>query len=267
MVSKSHDKPRINETNTEWRRLWRRWEDGVRDDGVVLLGTRACKTKAKGRESWRQRIEEAKARLSCNTIAAASQYVCMYVCTMHVRVYVRTYVCIYLYICMYMHTQWSTWTLQWVTLNHVHSMCNITYFKSLQKRPKIGYVRISLNILCIVWERIEDGRSICKLTHRYLICHLSTENCLMRKCCNSDKVLVTKKYNKSEKKTPTWKSVLQQMPRIFLMHVSEHNWLLHLWPYVALQAEFFYLPEIEASIKYTLANTRKVISSMFISIQ
>ena len=28
-----------------------RWEDGVRDDGIMLLGTQASKTKAKGKES------------------------------------------------------------------------------------------------------------------------------------------------------------------------------------------------------------------------
>jgi len=39
-----------------------RWEDGVRDDGIMLLGTEASETKAKGRESGRQCIEGAKAR-------------------------------------------------------------------------------------------------------------------------------------------------------------------------------------------------------------
>ena len=38
-----------------------RWEDGVRDDGIMLLGTQASKTKAKDGESWRQCIEGAKA--------------------------------------------------------------------------------------------------------------------------------------------------------------------------------------------------------------
>jgi hypothetical protein len=40
----------------------KRWEDGMREDAVELLGIRAWKTKAKDREFWRQRIEEAKAR-------------------------------------------------------------------------------------------------------------------------------------------------------------------------------------------------------------
>ena len=39
-----------------------RWEDGVRDDGIMLLGTQASETKAKDREFWKQCIEGAKAR-------------------------------------------------------------------------------------------------------------------------------------------------------------------------------------------------------------
>ena len=39
-----------------------RWEYGVRDDGIMLLGTLASETKAKSRESRRQCIERAKAR-------------------------------------------------------------------------------------------------------------------------------------------------------------------------------------------------------------
>ena len=38
------------------------WEDGVRDDGIMLLGMQASKTKAKDREFWKQCIEGAKAR-------------------------------------------------------------------------------------------------------------------------------------------------------------------------------------------------------------
>jgi len=38
-----------------------RWEDGVRDDVIMLLGTQASKNKAKNRKSWRQCIEGAKA--------------------------------------------------------------------------------------------------------------------------------------------------------------------------------------------------------------
>jgi len=37
------------------------WEDGVRDDGIMLLGTQASKSKTKDRESWRQCIEGVKA--------------------------------------------------------------------------------------------------------------------------------------------------------------------------------------------------------------
>jgi hypothetical protein len=40
----------------------KRWEDGVTEDAVELLGIRAWKSKAKDREFWRHRIEEAKAR-------------------------------------------------------------------------------------------------------------------------------------------------------------------------------------------------------------
>jgi len=39
-----------------------RWDDGVREDGIMLLGTQASQTEAKGRESWKQCIEGAKAR-------------------------------------------------------------------------------------------------------------------------------------------------------------------------------------------------------------
>jgi hypothetical protein len=39
----------------------KRWEHGERKDDVMLLGIRAWKTETKDRESWRQRIEEAKA--------------------------------------------------------------------------------------------------------------------------------------------------------------------------------------------------------------
>ena len=38
-----------------------RWEDGVRDDSIMLLGTPASKSKGKGRESWKQCIEGVKA--------------------------------------------------------------------------------------------------------------------------------------------------------------------------------------------------------------
>jgi hypothetical protein len=40
----------------------KRWEDGVRENAVMLLGIRARKTEAKDRESWRQYTEEVKAR-------------------------------------------------------------------------------------------------------------------------------------------------------------------------------------------------------------
>ena len=40
----------------------KRWEDGVGEDAIMLLDTQAWKTKAKDKQSWRQRIEEAKAR-------------------------------------------------------------------------------------------------------------------------------------------------------------------------------------------------------------
>jgi hypothetical protein len=39
----------------------KRREDGERENAVELLGIGAWKTKAKDREFWRQRIEEAKA--------------------------------------------------------------------------------------------------------------------------------------------------------------------------------------------------------------
>ena len=39
-----------------------RWEDGVRDDGIMLLDTQASKTKANDRESWGQCIERAKGK-------------------------------------------------------------------------------------------------------------------------------------------------------------------------------------------------------------
>ena len=39
-----------------------RGEGGVRDDGIMLLGTLASETEANDRESWRQCIEGAKAR-------------------------------------------------------------------------------------------------------------------------------------------------------------------------------------------------------------
>ena len=47
------------------------WEDGVRDDGIMLLGTQASKTKAKHRESWRQCTEGLRQYLGCNTVAEA----------------------------------------------------------------------------------------------------------------------------------------------------------------------------------------------------
>ena len=43
-------------------KLSKRWEDGVRDDGIMLLGTLASKTEAKDRESWRQCIKGTKAK-------------------------------------------------------------------------------------------------------------------------------------------------------------------------------------------------------------
>jgi len=39
-----------------------RWEDRVRDDGIMLLGTQTAKIKIEDRESWRQCIVGAKAR-------------------------------------------------------------------------------------------------------------------------------------------------------------------------------------------------------------
>jgi hypothetical protein len=38
-----------------------RWEDVVREDSIKVLGTKAWKIKAKDRQFWTQRIEEAKA--------------------------------------------------------------------------------------------------------------------------------------------------------------------------------------------------------------
>jgi hypothetical protein len=40
----------------------KRREDGLREDSFTLLGIGAWKTKAKDRESWRQRIEVATVR-------------------------------------------------------------------------------------------------------------------------------------------------------------------------------------------------------------
>jgi hypothetical protein len=37
-------------------------EDGMTEDAIALLGTRAWKTKAKDRESWRQCMNKAKAQ-------------------------------------------------------------------------------------------------------------------------------------------------------------------------------------------------------------
>jgi hypothetical protein len=57
------ESPAANSSQQEkGRKPQEKWEDGVREDVVVLLGTRAWKTEAKDKESWRQRIEEAKAR-------------------------------------------------------------------------------------------------------------------------------------------------------------------------------------------------------------
>jgi hypothetical protein len=42
------------------RKPKKRWEDGVTEGAVPLFGTWAGKTKAKGTESWWQRIEKAK---------------------------------------------------------------------------------------------------------------------------------------------------------------------------------------------------------------
>lgn len=41
----------------------KRWEDEVRKDAVNILGIRAWKTKARDREYWKRRIEEAKAQI------------------------------------------------------------------------------------------------------------------------------------------------------------------------------------------------------------
>jgi hypothetical protein len=38
----------------------KQWQDGVKEDAIELLGTRAWRTEAKGREFWKQHIEEAK---------------------------------------------------------------------------------------------------------------------------------------------------------------------------------------------------------------
>ena len=38
------------------------WDDGGKDDGIMLLGTQASNTKAKYKESWKQCILGAKAR-------------------------------------------------------------------------------------------------------------------------------------------------------------------------------------------------------------
>jgi hypothetical protein len=43
------------------KKHWKRWEDGVREDPIMLLATWAWKTKTKDRESWWQCIEKAKA--------------------------------------------------------------------------------------------------------------------------------------------------------------------------------------------------------------
>jgi hypothetical protein len=40
----------------------KRWEDAVQEDSIKLLGTKAWKRKAKDRQFWRQRIEEANAQ-------------------------------------------------------------------------------------------------------------------------------------------------------------------------------------------------------------
>jgi hypothetical protein len=41
----------------------KKMEDGAKEDAISLLGTWACKTKAKGRESWRLCDKQDKARL------------------------------------------------------------------------------------------------------------------------------------------------------------------------------------------------------------
>lgn len=41
----------------------KRWEDEAKEDAIALLGTWACNTESKGRESWRQRDKQEKARL------------------------------------------------------------------------------------------------------------------------------------------------------------------------------------------------------------
>jgi hypothetical protein len=43
------------------RKPRKRWENGAREDAIILLGIRAWKTEAKDREFWRQHIEKVKA--------------------------------------------------------------------------------------------------------------------------------------------------------------------------------------------------------------
>jgi hypothetical protein len=43
------------------KKHWKRWEDGVREDPVILRGTWALKTETKDTESWGQCIETARA--------------------------------------------------------------------------------------------------------------------------------------------------------------------------------------------------------------
>jgi hypothetical protein len=50
-----HSKRRVGEPRE-------RWEDGVMDDGIMLLGTQASETIDKDRKCWRQCTEGAKAR-------------------------------------------------------------------------------------------------------------------------------------------------------------------------------------------------------------
>ena len=54
VLQQIHSKRRVG-------KLRESWEDGVRDDCIMLLGTQASKIKTKDRESWRQCIEGAKA--------------------------------------------------------------------------------------------------------------------------------------------------------------------------------------------------------------
>jgi len=49
-----HSKRRVN-------KHWKGWEDGVREDPGMLLGTWAWKTETKDRESWWPCVEKAKA--------------------------------------------------------------------------------------------------------------------------------------------------------------------------------------------------------------